>query len=254
MRENNTNEVWKKIWGKESYSSPKEVFNNRLFVEGYSVFSQYLPKDKFRFLDIGSGSGRYGVKFALHRPESSFVLTDILEESLVYIRSLADATGVKNVSIQKEDVFHLSFPDESFDVVFCDVVIQHVARDASAVQEMARVVKKGGVLIVAVVNRHSLHALARFLRESSKHPYEYGFERLYTKPMLVTLAESTGLSVAALDGFYPAYGIYRLKRYWSGFGSIGKIINRITRALDAITDRWVSRHFGFELVLVAKKP
>lgn len=254
MEENSTDAVWKEIWEKEVPASPKEIFNNRLFVEGYPVFSRFLPQQPFCLLDIGSGTGRYGVRFALDHPRSSFVLTDILDQSLFHIRSLVNAAGVKNVSVQKEDVFNLSFPDESFDIVFCDVVIQHLTDDASAVIEMARVLKPGGILLLSSANRLSVHTLVRNIQRMFGREYRYGFERLYCRSDLFRLAKESNLTVQEITGFYPAYGIYRLKRFWAGFSILGRAMNRVTRLLDVVTSGAISKHFGFELLLVAKKP
>ncbi len=44
----------------------------------------------------------------------------------------------------KMDVQNIPFPDGSFDVVFCNHVLEHVADDRLAMREMYRVMKPGG--------------------------------------------------------------------------------------------------------------
>jgi SAM-dependent methyltransferase len=48
---------------------------------------------------------------------------------------------------------HLPFPDASFDLILSHEVLEHVGDDRLAMQEMARVLKKGGRLLLFVPNR-----------------------------------------------------------------------------------------------------
>ena len=44
----------------------------------------------------------------------------------------------------KADICDLPFKDNSFDVVFCNHVLEHITDDKKAMQELFRVMKKGG--------------------------------------------------------------------------------------------------------------
>lgn len=245
--------VWRSEWsGKQP--TEYQIFTHRLFLEGYAVFKNLIPVTAKKILETGTGSGRYGVALARDFPDASIVATDITEESLVAAQTLADAVRVNNFKTKLENVEALSFESDSFDVVLSDVVIQHVADDVQAVKEMARVLRPGGLLILTAVNARSVHAFVKVLQKMFGRTYRYEFERMYTRKDLVSLAQQSGLDVVVTDGFYPAYGIYRLKRFWSGFGLLGKLLNRLTKFLDSFTHRSISKTFGFELVLVAEKP
>ena len=50
----------------------------------------------------------------------------------------------------KADITHLPFENNSFDVIFCNHVLEHVKDDYSAIQEMFRVMKSGGFGIFQV--------------------------------------------------------------------------------------------------------
>jgi SAM-dependent methyltransferase len=132
-------------------------------------------------------------------------------------------------------------------------VIQHVPDDGRAVGEMARVLRPEGVLIVSVVNFWNFHTLYKKWLELIGHPYEYKNERAYTKKELRNLLEGKGLEIIVEDGFYPAYGILRLKKRHKIFKLLGRICNRLTKILDRYTNRFFSRNFGFEIVVVGRK-
>lgn len=70
-------------------------------------------------------------------------------------------------AMQKEDITNLSFADNSFDILFCSHVLEHVENDALAMQELFRVLKKGGFAIIDV-------------------PLDYSREQTYEDPTIVT--------------------------------------------------------------------
>lgn len=56
----------------------------------------------------------------------------------------------------KADIQNLPFEDNSFDVIFCNHVLEHVDDDKKALSELHRVMKKGGWGIFQVPIRYSL--------------------------------------------------------------------------------------------------
>jgi len=51
---------------------------------------------------------------------------------------------------RREDLTSLSFPDKSFDLVYCSHVLEHIKEDLSAIREVRRVLSPGGVAILPV--------------------------------------------------------------------------------------------------------
>ncbi len=73
-------------------------------------------------------------------PEQAFLTLFRNQKNLDYTTSdlyspLADV---------KADITNLPFPDESFDVIFCNHVLEHIPNDQQAMMELYRVMKKGG--------------------------------------------------------------------------------------------------------------
>ena len=50
----------------------------------------------------------------------------------------------------KADICALPFQDNSFDLILCNHVLEHIPDDATAMKELFRVLKKGGTLIAQV--------------------------------------------------------------------------------------------------------
>ncbi len=63
---------------------------------------------------------------------------------------------------QVADAAHIPYPDESFDLVFADNVMEHLERPTEVFAELARVLKPGGKLLFKTPNRtHYMPMIAR---------------------------------------------------------------------------------------------
>ncbi len=56
----------------------------------------------------------------------------------------------------KMDIHNIQYPDNSFDVVFCNHVLEHVTDDVKCMSELCRVLKPGGLAIMQVPQDVSL--------------------------------------------------------------------------------------------------
>lgn len=84
----------------------------------------------------------------------------------------------------KADILNLPFPDESYDVVFCNHVLEHIEEDAKAMQELYRVMKTGGWGIFQVPMKNSLAKTYEDFsitdkKERQKHFGQYDHVRWY---------------------------------------------------------------------------
>ncbi|MGB0890718.1 MAG: class I SAM-dependent methyltransferase [Flavobacteriaceae bacterium] len=73
-------------------------------------------------------------------PEQCFLKIFRNQKNLNYITSDLESP----IADVKADICDLPFDDNSFDVVFCNHVLEHIPDDTKAMQELYRVMKKGG--------------------------------------------------------------------------------------------------------------
>ena len=100
-----------------------------------------------RVLDVACGPGFFTLAFAARAAHATgFDATEALLE-----RARAEATrrGAANVEWKCGDAEQLPFDGESFDVVACRAAFHHFPRPGRVLGEMARVVRKGGRVLVA---------------------------------------------------------------------------------------------------------
>ena len=84
----------------------------------------------------------------------------------------------------KADILNLPFENESFDVVICNHVLEHIQDDSKAMSELYRVMKKGGWGIVQVPMKISLEKTYEDFtitdpKERQKHFGQYDHVRWY---------------------------------------------------------------------------
>jgi len=86
-------------------------------------------------------------KKVLHMaPEQCFLSLFRKQKNLEYIT----ADLYSPIADVKADICNLPFDDDSFDVVFCNHVLEHIEDDTKAMQELYRVLKPGGMGIFQV--------------------------------------------------------------------------------------------------------
>jgi len=246
------NTIWRNVWLSQNNVSADDVFSSRLFVEGYQSIKGHIPLDAISMLEAGGGTGRYGIQMACDYPYKNVLVIDCLNESLELGRSLASRKGVKNIRFELNDILGLSFDDDSFDCVFSDAVIQVFVNYQDAVNEIARVCKPGGTVIISVCNKWNFHTLYKFILRLAKQPYMYGYEKSFSHTELLKGINNAGLKRIAKGGFFVSYGIRRHNKLI--YRIAGKLCDLVVNFLDPISGGSISNLFGFEIFIVAKKP
>jgi ubiquinone/menaquinone biosynthesis C-methylase UbiE len=102
-------------------------------------------------LDVGCGPGTITVDLAARVAPGRVVGIDVSADPLAEARMVADRAGVE-VTFEVGDVYALAADDDSFDVVHAHQVLQHLTDPVSALREMARVCRPGGVIAMRDVD------------------------------------------------------------------------------------------------------
>lgn len=136
---------------KRAKTGSKEVTGG-IDIEIFEYLERILPeslkgKD---VLDIGCGDARWSKN--LHEREArSVIAIDSSNDMLALARAKKRREGLHRLSIHKEDMRNLHFPDESFDIVLSSFSIMYF-RDVDMhriVKEVIRVLRLGGSFYIA---------------------------------------------------------------------------------------------------------
>lgn len=132
-------------------------------------------------LSLAIGSSRAVLDVA-PQPQVRRFLTQLVDRRYVGV----DLVGGRPVDVLG-DVCRLPFPSGAFDLIVCYHVLEHVPDDASAMRELARVLRPGGFALVQVPYRSDNRTdedpcapvgerLRRFGQEDHVRAYGYDFE------------------------------------------------------------------------------
>lgn len=121
-------------------------------VETQLAFRMFTPMKGMRILDVGCGTGNFSIKLA----EMGCKVTgiDISEEMLKIAREKVKAKGLE-VDFHQMDAYHLEFEENSFDGVFSMAAFEFITEPQKAYDEMYRVLKPGGQLLIGTIHGNS---------------------------------------------------------------------------------------------------
>jgi SAM-dependent methyltransferase len=122
-------------------------------------------EDGFRVLDFGCYDG-YLVRRLRALNKVRGVGIDISPRAIALARQAAEQEGLDGLEFIVTDGANLPFPNDSFDVVICSEILEHVPDLDAVLAEIARVLVKGGRLYATMPNSLSdvwqpFHALCR---------------------------------------------------------------------------------------------
>ncbi len=213
--------------------------------------SKYLPDwPEKSLLDAGCGTG--GVLQRLGNC-SNHVGIDLSEAAVKFCRQ----RGLKQV--KQADITAMPLASESFDAVICSSVLYHrwVPDVEKALQELHRVLKPGGLLLVNLPAFASLH---------SEHDDRVFTARRFRRNETVKLLTSSEFEVVECaywtSFLFPLVWLarrFRLVPHGRDFestksSSFSNSLLRTLMSLEASVLKWIPSPFGVALFAVARKP
>ena len=124
-----------------------------------------------RLIDIACGPGV--VTAALAPNAASVVAFDATDEMLAKAKARCAKAGLSNVEFKSGDAEHLPFADAQFDGAITRAALHHFVEPQNALNEMFRVLRPGGVAVIADVtssenaDESQLHNAIERLRDPS---------------------------------------------------------------------------------------
>lgn len=115
---------------------------------------QPCPSDSI--LDVGCGPGIHSLEIAW-RYKASVTGLDIDEDDVRFANRVSEVNQLDNCCFMYMNATNMCFNSASFDKVICTGVLEHIKEDNLAVECIARVLRKGGMLVGNVpIDKRSL--------------------------------------------------------------------------------------------------
>lgn len=157
------------------------------------------PQSDWTALDVATGTGH--TAFALAPFTSSIVGTDLTTEMLSEAKGLQASQAIPNVAFCASDVHHLPFADHSFDLISCRRAAHHFSRIVIALQEMHRVFRIGGRLVVddrSVPEDDFVDQCMNALDQLHGHSHV----RQYRPSEWIQMLEAQGFEIEAIEPYH----------------------------------------------------
>lgn len=149
--------------------------NESVSVHEYSMFKSYLLKllpAGGGVLDVGCGVGNMLQQLREHSQYSS--------KGIEISKEAAAKASQNGHNVFQGNLIQANFEDESFDAIYLLYVLEHVDNPAEILKEIYRILKKNGILLLAVPNYRYLRIafdnfISRtfFKKSSTLHPEEH---------------------------------------------------------------------------------
>jgi len=155
---------------------PGRIRNNHVL---QAIRRLKLHKKPVKFLDAGSGKGDLSIHLARKYPQWEVAGYELEESKISKSLRIAEHFDVRNVKYERGRLEELPYAD-SFDLVTCLDVLEHIEDDRTVIRRLFRSLKPGGVLIItapSVPQRKHLSLVHRREQRIGFTPADYGHVR-----------------------------------------------------------------------------
>ena len=108
-----------------------------------------LGANSGHYLDVGTGPAQIPILLTKQCPNIQITAIDLSKEMLkIAKRHVEDANLTNRITLERIDAKTLPYPDNSFDGLISNSIVHHIHDAEKALQEMGRVVKPDGVVLI----------------------------------------------------------------------------------------------------------
>jgi len=222
---------WHQKWVDTYINSSKEIYD----LAFDKIRKIILSSDKNLILDAGCGNGVNTIRL-LNRG-FDVVSIDFSEEALKLCKkNLMENKLLEMARVEKADLLNLDFDDRTFDSVLCWGVLMHIHEIELALNNLCRVIKLGGFLIICEVSQNAIDTfIGKTINRITKtapiqvKKAKFGIENWYDTGAGSILVRKTNIKV--------------LKEYVksSGFDFIGAFPGQFTQSYTRIKNQTLKK-------------
>ncbi len=228
---------------------------DRFFDEQMAFLNHRLVADArlragMRVLDLGSGTGYPALLGAQTvGPSGSVIGLDLAEQMLAVAQRKARALGLANVTFRTGDVTALPFEADSFDAMTSRFCLMFLPEISKAAAEIARVLKPGGWVAIAVWSAPeknpsiglSMEAIKKVVELPQPDPTAPGIFRLAKPGDLAGMLQQAGLVDVTDQEFLAEWSYSSAEEYYTSLTEIAAPIQNLMAALSATKIQEVRR-------------
>lgn len=255
MAEYAVNEAWDKRWETMPNFAPVSFDHDTISAITNQVVSRLRRGGTL--VDVGSGPGSRTIPLA--GPKTNLILLDQSLKALQLAKDYAISKGVEATYVQA-DAFAIPLADNSVDGTLSNGVNEHFLdpQRQQLFNEMARVVRPGGIVAVAVPNKrnvfHRVNKKAREIRGTWPFgpQYDYTPKELRRRMHDAQLADVQMYGVGAFTSWIRLFP-ERMQRKLHEKPTPSRRLNQFLWKHDAQITSPINRRFGREIFAIGVK-
>ena len=144
-------DYWKSVYNRKDLLG---VSYRRRMYQALSWLDNTNLSKNSRILDVGCGAGMMAKEIANKGYEISGI--DYSYNMIRKAKAVCNVNTKFGMNFLQGNIESLPFRDSAFDVVLCLGVITYLKSEQKALQEMSRILKPGGTMILSILNKFSL--------------------------------------------------------------------------------------------------
>tara|TARA_Y100000994_G_scaffold247244_1_gene252201 strand:- start:417 stop:1121 length:705 start_codon:yes stop_codon:yes gene_type:complete len=172
-------------------------------------FKRFELNNNGLMLDVGCGEGRHIFGVMQDYPNMKCVGLDMDEESLIkaeegyeYFKTISNT----ETDFLKGSAYELPFEDNTFDLIVCSEVLEHLHEYNDAIKEIYRVLKPGGKFYASVPASWPEKICWRLSKDYQNQPG--GHLRIFNQGNLVSEIENLGFKFLFSEKFHSIHSPY----------------------------------------------
>jgi SAM-dependent methyltransferase len=108
-----------------------------------------LDPNAVKILDAGTGTARIPILMCQQRSQYLFTAVDLAQSMLIIgQRNIESAQLTQRIRLERVDTKRMPYPDLEYDMVISNSLVHHLPEPLSFFQEVKRLVKPGGVILI----------------------------------------------------------------------------------------------------------
>lgn len=238
---------WKTLYENDYFGNQTDWLIKKREKELNERFSRLKQKSKINietFLDVGCGEGKTLAKAQALGWEAWGV--DVVDNRSKEARH-------ENIRFKAGTFVNANFPDDYFDCIYCDSVLEHVLNPVEYLIEIHRILKKGGVVYIGVPNEESFfndikklmfNLFRRKQRAAQLKPFDSPYHIVgFTKKSLTFVVNENKFKILEFRNFGRKFEFLGFKPNMRGFW-----ISLILLPVEFI-GKFLSRDVYFDVIL-----
>lgn len=216
----NTKNSWNNHWGNQS--TVKRLQKASTAYPEVTKVLLGITDENSKCIELGCGSGTYAIELLINK--RNCIASDFSESALELVKIKGGKLYNINVPTQLIDIYNIPYPDNTFDLIFSDGLIEHLDIPR-ALKETKRSLKTAGWMVAKIPSGSLLYKMVFYLLSPFENrPYEAWFSKKeWQKKLLdcgyknVSIYDCGGV----VKGFFMRIkGINKLLKYLPNFGKI----------------------------------